>query len=104
MSVGFIILSNFAVIPFLTEFESICEQEKRYPTVREVLLIRRTRRQRWFLGYLFLILLLGCIAFFADSAGAAHTAGAYTILTSLGAHIGLWIYAIHRARKVIQKP
>lgn len=98
MPVAIFILLNFAVIPFINEFETIVSMQKRYPTIWEVLCLRQTRTQRWMIGFIVMLVLLFGIAALA---GSSHI-GALGVSVALTFQAAVWAYAVFRAKRTVK--
>ena len=93
MEVGFLVILNWAVLPFISEADEIAVRGGIFP---KFLLLRSFRRQRWALGHIFILVILVA----ADQSGTkSHPAGDGLMFFLLALHAFLWAWIAMRKAK-----
>ena len=95
------ILIVFGSIPLMNELEVISSANGRFPRPFEIIALRITMKERWFKGYIILVLLFIIISIAPTSSGKIYSIGLISILIAIISNIILWVYAIFRARRNI---
>ena len=90
MSVGWLIFLNIATIPFLVQAEEEGVAQEKFPSLFEIILLSRVRRQRWFFGYLVLVFVFFLLAVTPTSSGKSYFVSAGMIVAVLSIQALLW--------------
>lgn len=96
MDVGFLLLMNMSVVPFLHEFEALGSAGN--ASLSKVLSLRHFRQARWSWGFGFLWLLFLALTLAPTRSGKRYEASLGLIGTVLAIQVFLWGYAVYRIK------
>lgn len=103
MSIGTLLVINLLTIPLIYEMEQIGIKTKNFPKIYEFLKLKNCFQQRWFYGYLLILVFFIAIALVPSRSGSPHVASLALMCLMLLVQVALWGFAIYRILNLKKK-